>query len=269
MTNKKADNQWYGKGFEIAIYIIFNNLLQTNPFPIHLTDKDWQCLLNDARKFIEYYNSKEKIISIEYIGNHTGTMDGDLIINGEKVEIKRVSQGLGTWGNFTIKHIYKYLSNDFKPHTEFMKKVGIYDKFVSLSKNHSWMKKPYATNLLSVDEAKKFGDDLYDLDETWRKDFNKAVFEDLIKHPQNIQRLTNDCVTKRISPKKNMPKKLIVYNYVNNTITNFADIDLIKKEYNETIEANDLGILLDGIRINFSWKNHCGRNLAMYVFLRR
>lgn len=269
MINKKSENQWFGKGFEIAIYIVFNKLPSINPFPEKLSTNDWQLLLADALIFINYYNSKEKIISIEWIGNHTGTMDGDLIINGEKVEIKRVSSGLGTWGNFTINHIYKYLSNDFKPHTEFMKKVGLYDKFVLFSKSHTWMKKAYATSPLSVEEAKKFGDELIELDEQWRKDFVKAVFEDLLKHPENIQKLTNDCVTKQISPKKNMPKKLIIYNYITNTITNFADIDLIKKEYDKTIETNNFGILLDGIRINFSWKNHCGHNLAMYVFLRR
>ncbi len=269
MINKKADNQWYGKGFEIAIYFTFNNYSRVNPFPTHLPEPVWEQMLKEAKKFIEYYNSKEKIISIDYIGNHTGTMDGDLIINGEKVEIKRVSSGLGTWGNFTINHIYKYLSDDFKPHTDFMKKVGLYDKFISLSKSHTWIKKPYATSPLSVEEARKFGDELLDLDEQWRKNFVKAVFEDLLKHPENIQKLTNDCVTKQISPKKNMPKRLIVYNYVTNTITNFADMDLIKEEYSKNIEANDLGILLDGVRINFSWKNHCGHNLAMYVFLRR
>jgi len=269
MINKKEDNQWYGKGFEIAIYIIFNKLSQINPFPEHIEYKEWQHLLNDAQLFINYYNKNEKIISIEWIGNHTCTMDGDLIINKEKVEIKRVSQGLGTWGNFTIKHIYKYLSNDFKPHTDFMKKVGLYDKFAAISKNHNWMKDPYTTNPLSVEEAKQYGDNLIILDEEWRKLFVQAIYQDLLNHPKNIQKLINDCITKEISPKKKMPKKLIVYNYTTNTITNFADIDLIKNEYDNFIKANEFGIILDSIRINFSWKNHCGHNLAMYVFLRR
>lgn len=269
MINNKAENQWYGKGFEIAIYKVFNKFSLTNPFSEYINNEEWLHLLNDAKLFIKYYNSNEKIISIEWIGNHTSTMDGDLIINGEKVEIKRVSKGLGTWGNFTIKHIYKYLSNDFQPHTEFMKKVGLYEQFAAVSKSHAWMKDPYATSPLSMDEAKIYGDNFTVLDEEWRKNFVKAIYQNLLNNPKNIQRLINDCITKEISPKKKMPKKLIVYNYITNTITNFADIDLIKKEYDNSIKANEFGIILDSIRINFSWKNHCGHNLAMYVFLRR
>ena len=49
MVNKKADNQWFGKGFEIAIYIIFNNLSQSNPFPAHISELEWQTLLYEAR----------------------------------------------------------------------------------------------------------------------------------------------------------------------------------------------------------------------------
>ena len=39
MINKKADNQWYGKGFEQAIVMIKKNLNYNNPYPNHIPDK--------------------------------------------------------------------------------------------------------------------------------------------------------------------------------------------------------------------------------------
>ena len=268
MANKKADNQWYGKGFEQAIVMVKKNKIYNNPYPIHISNIDWLEIIEDAKDFIIQYEKITPIISIEWIGNHTGTEDGDLIINGEKVEVKRVLQGLGTWGNFTIKHLYKYLPKDFPSHIEFMKKSGLYDKFQAVASTHKWENDLYATNPLTEEEAKKFGDSFIEEDESWRREFVKAVYEAFLNNPQSLQAFINDCVTKKISPRKNMPKNLIVYNYKTKKISTFADTDIIKKEYDTSIKVNEFGVVLDTIRVNFSWKNHCGHNLAMYIFLR-
>lgn len=268
MANKKADNQWYGKAFEQAIVMVAKNLEKINPYPDHISKENWEEILEDAIIFINEYEKIEQIISIEWIGNHTGTEDGDLIINGEKREIKRVSQGLGTWGNFTIKHIYKYLPKDFPSHIEFMKDSGLYNKFQMIASNNEWEKNLYATNPLTRTEAKQFGDNFIQEDEEWRRNFVKAVYKAFLDNPMLLQKFINDCVTKKISPRKNMPKSLIVYNYKTKKISNFADTDIIKKEYDTSIKVNEFGVVLDTIRVNFSWKNHCGNNLAMYIFLR-
>ena len=56
MANKKADNQWYGKGFEQAIVIVKKQLAQTNPYPDHILEKDWLELLQDASALISMKN---------------------------------------------------------------------------------------------------------------------------------------------------------------------------------------------------------------------
>lgn len=268
MTNKKADNQWYGKAFEQAIVMVKRNKIYNNPYPSRIPNIDWLEIIEEAKDFIIQYEKITPIISIEWIGNHTGTQDGDLIINGEKVEIKRVWQGSGTWGNFTIKHLYKYLPKDFPSHIEFMKKSGLYNKFQTVASTHKWENDLYPTSPLTMEEAKEFGDNFIKEDEDWRREFVKAVYEAFLNNPQLLQAFINDCVTKKISPRKNMPKKLIVYNYRTKKISNFADTDIIKKEYDTSIKMNEFGVVLDTIRVNFSWKNHCGHNLAMYIFLR-
>ena len=267
-TNKKADNQWYGKGFEQAIVMIKKNNNYNNPYPDHIPNEDWLEIIENAKDFIFQYEKINPITSIEWIGNHTGTQDGDLIINGEKQEIKRVSQGLGTWGNFTIRHLYKYLPKNFPSHIEFMKKSGLYNRFQTVASTHKWESDLYATNFLTKEDAKKFGDNFVEEDENWRRDFVKAVYDAFLNNPESLQAFINDCITKKISPRKNMPKNLIIYNYKTKKISNFADTDIIKKEYDASIKMNEFGVVLDTIRVNFSWKNHCGNNLAMYIFLR-
>ena len=102
MINKKADNQWFGKGFEQAIYIVFNKLPQINPYPQHIDDNNWIDMINDAFIFISQYD--EAITSCEWIGNKTKTEDGDLIINNKKIEVKRVSENKGTYLNTSWKN---------------------------------------------------------------------------------------------------------------------------------------------------------------------
>ena len=89
MANKKADNQWYGKGFEQAIVKVKNNLSKENPYPEHIPALDWFKILKHAAIFISQYEERYgKIVTIAWIGNKTNSADGDLIINGEIIEVK-------------------------------------------------------------------------------------------------------------------------------------------------------------------------------------
>ena len=100
MVNKKADNQWYGKGFEQAIVMVKKNNPYINPYPEHIPNNDWIEIIENAKDFILQYEKIEPIISIEWIGNHTGTQDGDLIINGEKKRSKKSITGIRNLGKF-------------------------------------------------------------------------------------------------------------------------------------------------------------------------
>ena len=99
MINNKAENQWFGKAFEQAIVLVKTNSDIINPYPNHINNSDWQEIIEDAKIFISQYEKIESIITIQWIGNYTSSEDGDLIINGKKIEVKRVSEGNGTYLN--------------------------------------------------------------------------------------------------------------------------------------------------------------------------
>ena len=42
MVNKKADNQWYGKGFEQAIVMVKKNNPYIHPYPEHIPNNHWK-----------------------------------------------------------------------------------------------------------------------------------------------------------------------------------------------------------------------------------
>ena len=145
---------------------------------------------------VKQFEIHEPIHSIEWIGGHTITASGDLIINGTVREFKRVSSGLGTWGNYSINNLYPYVEN-IPSHIEVMDEYG----FLNILKPYAgekprWEKNPFTPNPLNEEEV----------------------------------------------------------------------AELEKSEITD-IHLNDFGITFGKVRINFAWKNHAGRNLAIYVFL--
>lgn len=108
---KKRDNQWYGKCFEEAIYHLSRGEDFINPYPSHIPENDFSTLLIDAKDFIKQFQKEEPIQSIKWVGKNTITESGDLIINNTPREIKYVSSGLGTWGNYSKTKTLQNFSN--------------------------------------------------------------------------------------------------------------------------------------------------------------
>ena len=106
---KKSENQWYGKAFEQLFYLIASKKDLFNPYPERISEKDYINLIEEAKDCVKQFEIHEPIYSIEWIGGHTITASGDLIINGTVREFKRVSSGLGTWGNYSINNLYPYV----------------------------------------------------------------------------------------------------------------------------------------------------------------
>ena len=265
MANKKADNQWYGKGFERAIVKIKNNLSKENPYPEHIPALDWFKILKHAAIFISQYEERYgKIITIVWIGNKTNSADGDLIINGEIVEIKYTeNNGNGTWFNTTLfntKNRYGFL----KTYKEYMIENHLYDVLVE----HLGNKVSYE-NDSPVDQ--KLASDIKNNDTEWykyytkleekvRMKFTKDFFEYLKNNPQIENQFVIDAVTKGICNKR-IPDKLVVFHYGKDTIQNIYTKNDLMNFYGDgkvsMTKRQKLGMYAGNIRIAIGWQN-CG-----------
>lgn len=269
---KKAENQWYGKANEQLINLIASQQELFNPYPEHIPEEDYIKLIEDAKDCVKQFESREPIESIEWIGNHTITADGDLIINGLVREFKRVSSGLGTWNNLTINHLYSFVEG-IPSHIDFMEEYGFLDVLEPYAGDKPrWKSNRFTPNPLNKDEVKVLEKDADskvkrdELDELWRAAFTKRVYEYFLENPDKAQAFVNLCVNKKISG-KNTPKSLCVYNYIKKELSIFSDNEILDKSEITDMHLNEYGITFGKVRINFAWKNRAGCNLAIYVFL--
>ena len=265
MINKKADNQWFGKGFEQAIYIVFNKLPQINPYPQHIDDNNWIDMINDALIFISQYD--EVITSCEWIGNKTKTEDGDLIINNKKVEVKRVSENKGTYLNTSWKNCAdKY---GFELNSQ---------KFLQENNLYAELEKQFGKNAFDAENASPFTQDqsskIQKEHKEWYKKYSKLesiarekIVTQVVTKLKNNNDLTaiflGDIISKNIS-NKNMPEKLVVYNYIKKAITFNYDNKTLKymnKDYSITQSSRQkLGFSIGNFRIQIGWQNGAGLN---------
>lgn len=269
MNIPRSKNQWYGKCFEEAISVIWRTDSFTNPCPDNIPEKHFTEIYKDAEKFLTIFQKDEPITSIEWIGNHTILESGDLIINGRPCEIKYVSAGLGTWGNYSINKIYDF--TNIPCHTTFMEQVGFLDILRPFAvANPMWERNPFTPNPIDREAAKKLSEEgnekLVRLDYQWRHTFIEAIYDYFTTHPEQAKSFIKACVNKSICG-KNVPKTLCVYNSKKKTLQNYSNTALLSKINNLDIKLNDLSISFGKVRVSFYWKNHIGCNLAMNVFL--
>ena len=270
MSNCKADNQWYGKGFEQAIMLVKKQLSPINPYPEHIPETDWLELLQDATTFIvQYENFIEPITTIEWIGCHTISCSGDLIINGYIEEVKRVTSGTGTWVNSTINHIYEYLPKNFPSHIDSMRDFGFLDIISKYTTTGSkrWTKNKYTPNPLNVVEAKAVAtSELDEWDNKWRPFWMKQLYDGLCSDLNNLKRFIDNCITKAIIGKQ-APKHLLVFNQNTKILHNAINYQQCLNQKQITVHNNEKGFVLGPIRVAPYWKNHTCCNLAMNIFL--
>lgn len=274
MINKKADNQWYGKGFEQAIYMIFNKLPQSNPYPQHINEGDWTDMIKDAFIFISQYD--EIINSCEWIGNKTKIEDGDLIINHKKVEVKRVSENKGTYLNTSWKNCadkYGFELNSQK----FLHENNLYNE----------LERQFGKDAFNTENASPFTQDesskIQKEYKEWYKKYSKLesiarekAVTKIVTKLKNNNDLTalflNDIISKNIS-NKNMPEKLVVYNYIKKMITFNYDNKTLKcmnKNYSVSQSSRQkLGFNIGNFRIQIGWQNGAGlNNPTIRVFIK-
>lgn len=271
MSNSKAENQWYGKQFERLICDIKKGNEPVNYYPTHVKAQDMPILIRDAKEFIQQYEKSEPIRTIDWIGNHTITANGDLIINGQVCEVKRVQTGSGTWCNSTINNLYKYIN--MPTHIDYMEKYGMLDFLRTYAgTNPRWINNRKTPNPINDIEERPLRADpkarveWKRLDGIWRPKFIYDVYQTFLNDPKLMYEFVSDCLTKKVINKQ-MPKSLCIFNYKKQELFAISNGKLLEQKDRPIVPyLNEKGIYFGPIRINIYWKNQ-HHNFAMNVFL--
>lgn len=266
MGNTKADNQWNGKGMEQAINTVYNKYPRINPYPKHLTELEWNNLLHEAELWIPKFEKRfGKIHSCEWIGGKTMTESGDLIINGYKIEVKRVKgDSKATWTSTSWGTLRDEYGCPVDCQT-YLKDTGLgemlvkqFGKIVSLT-NESPMTVAnfeHFKHTIGIDKA---------FEKEWKakdkKEREKKVTEIITYLKNNIdiaKKLMNDIATKNIIHKE-LPDYYVVWSYDKEEIIYYYDkSDLLSLNSNFKLyqtSKQKLGWFLGPFKINFRWQN--------------
>lgn len=263
MANKKADNQWYGKGFEQAIVIVKKHQTPINPYPDHISAKDWLKLLHDAAVFIIQYEKQiAPIITIEWIGNKTKNEDGDLIINGIKVEVKHVEDANGTYmGTSWAKAVKKY-DLPLPDSREYLKTSGCYDKLFAKFGDEVNTINASPFDIDRADEIQEKEKEWYNKykqeEKKTREPIVEAVYQFLKDNPNKCRDFLYGILSKDINDKQ-APDQLVVFNYKKQQITYFSDkttlMNTIDNYKLTKTNRQKVGFKLGPFNIQIGWQN--------------
>lgn len=263
--NEKSKNQYYGKAFEYLICQFHNNGEISNLYPNEIEKKDFQELCNQAQNFLRLIPSCQE--PFVWIGNHTYDANCDIMMGAQKVEIKHLSNGTGTYLNTSLENIVKY---GFVSYYSYMEKYGLYDVL-----NSFWGNVSHNGSPLSVEEAKNFmktHPKEYKIIQQKEKEIRRQYVADLYQYfldnPQKLTCFLQDCLSKNISNKET-PDIILIYNYKKNTVLSFEREEICNRVENQEFKNAGLSFVFSKMRIAFGWQNGAGlNNPTIRVFLK-
>jgi len=274
-TNSKADNQWIGKYFELC-YVERANNTRVIPDPTQhkstqgydFTEEEKQSLYNQAERVNQFIGPGHHA---EWIGEHTISATGDVKLdNNELIEIKHVSTGTGTYFNPGFSYCEKYgFSSEY-----YLNKFQLRETIERLFPNQVVVRYDILNPLEHKDDYKKIDithPELVKVDEEMRK----AICQDLVNyfktHPDDAHTFFRDMLNKygaREYKGKRVPEghadRYIVYNYKTDEVFE-KNINSYKNNNLDDITLTGKGFKIGGLRVQVSWKNRIGNNLALYI----
>lgn len=275
-SNAKADNQYFGKYLERATVehindsgIIIDPTQYDDLSGYSFLDEEIAYLNEEAEK-IATYIGKDLVAS--YVGNHTGTECGDIVLsNNTHIELKRVFGGSGTYHNTSI-FFFKDYGYDFK---DYMREYGLYDVIEKYFPSVSVSRKNNSPVNVKISSAIRHSDNeegkraIVQTDEIMRTAFVKNLAKYFSENPDMAYNFAKDMLNKvRLRTRESYkPDRFIVYNYNKDSIT---EINLQDMQFNEdNIKNTDLGLLIGPLRMQIGWQNGTGlNNPTIRVFLR-
>lgn len=267
LKNAKENNQYYGKLFETAVVAQLNQEPLCYEENYEFSEVEKQAMLKEAQVVADYLKGYTAV----YTGNHTSLASGDIVLSsGETVELKRVSAGAGTYFNTSIYYFEKFGFN-FK---NYMEKYGLYDaleeyfgKEYKISRiNNSPVSRDNSSKIRHTFEE-IYQEQIVPIDKTVRTEFLRDLATYFSQHPESLYEFVMDMLNKNsATSQKAAPDRLIVYNYIKNTlneidIASYANQDL-------TFEITEKGMKIGNIRVAIGWQNGNGlNNPTIRIFL--
>lgn len=276
-SNIKADNQYFGKYFEIAIVEkLKGNKNVPNPKDYddvkdyNFSDQDLITLNKQAEKLQHYIG---EVSTANRVGNHTVSGIGDIVLNDKiTVEVKRVSVGSGTYHNTSVYYFTEFGFN-FKDYMAMFKLRETIEKYfpeVNVNyKNNSPVNQETSHLIRHSNKIEEY-EIIKKIDEKMRLQFVNDIVTFFRNNPDKAQIFYKDMIEKRkiSQQKETIVDRFIVYNYNKDTI-NEININNIKTNPIDTIYVNDFGFCLGGLRIQIGWQNGNGlNNPTIRVFLK-
>ena len=103
MERTKANNQFFGKAFEILVVETLTGKTPENSVLEKFSDLS--SIRADVNNFLATFGNYK---NVEWCGNHTKSAVCDLIADGKHIELKYTSGGNGTYYNTTIYQMIDY-----------------------------------------------------------------------------------------------------------------------------------------------------------------
>lgn len=274
-SNLKADNQYFGKYFEIATVAKINNDDKTpNPadYPelsgYEFSSEEINTLNNQAQGLADYFGREH---TAEWVGGHTVSGIGDIVLDGHtSAEVKRVSTGSGTYHNTSV-YYFTAFGFDFKDYmAKFHLRETIEKYFPDIPVSYTNNSPVNQDNSSKIRHSTKNGyEEIKKIDEEMRAAFIQDLAKYFQANPEQAQIFYKDMINKRklSQQKETAVDRFIVYNYNKNTITEI-NLDEIRANPADTIYSNNLGFCIGGLRIQIGWQNGNGlNNPTIRVFL--
>ena len=118
MERTKANNQYFGKAFEILVVETLTGKTPENSVLEKFSDLSE--IRADVNNFLATFGNYK---NVEWCGNHTKSAVCDLIADGKHIELKYTSGGNGTYYNTTIYQMIEY-GFDYR---DYMNYFALYD----------------------------------------------------------------------------------------------------------------------------------------------
>lgn len=261
----KADNQYEGGLFEYLVCKIHNKEKYNNIYAGIISEERYNLILEDAKHFCSFDIFPAQ--KAEWIGRKTSNADGDLLIGSSAIEIKYTSGGTGTYLNTSLENLTNY---GFPSYRVYMEKYNIYteiEKYLVVNRNNA--------SPVDINTAKNFKNThldeykyLQSIETPVRKKYVEDLFIYLQLHPEQLNKLIRDILSKTISNKQ-APSMLCVYNYKTKKVLKYDKENILNKVYSKSFKNAGLSLVLDNIRIAIGWQN-CGplNNPTMRCFIK-
>ena len=272
MKINKEDNQYYGSYFEQAIVSVVNQTEISNKTNFSFSVDEIEEMNSDAKKLVkEIFPDAQSAV---HIGKNTSLKSGDIIVDGEIVEIKYVANGTGTHFNTSVNYTHEVF--DYNSMSSFMRERGLYDdaknlfgaKYLVNTENTSPMSQKDSSALRGDSSLSKAYADYKKREASLRAEYVKDFLFFLNEDPDRAMLFVSHMISKEIANKE-VADRLIVFNHQSKEIINISKSDLFLRGNKNGLSLSGKYSITNGdIKATFSWQNGVGlNNPTIRVFL--